>query len=305
MPAQFRDEFDGVPDVLVLSAGHREPEPEVDRPELRSFTEVRHPDKLLAGDARDRPGDRLRLAPDDRPERREDRIVPAGLDLHELVSDVRRLGLPDVDDDHLPVAEGVVEEEPFRVAGVAGEVTGVGVDRVRSPVDDKVRPVLHHPEGAARVPDLLDGQDRRSVADRGGVVDDAPDEFGHMHPHTLGLPVGPAPPIQERALGREEHTGGVAGRLIVGDILPCVSIAQDRVLQPLLAHELLRAEFAGVRHSDHPVPVHLHLDIVAEASAERADRVLNDHRQALPGLPSVRERSSALHPSVRSPPRAT
>ncbi|OQC68525.1 MAG: hypothetical protein BWX50_01222 [Euryarchaeota archaeon ADurb.Bin009] len=130
VPAQLRCKFDGIPDVLVLPRGHRETEPEVDRTELRILAEVHHPEELLAGDARDRPRDRLRLPPDDGPERREDRVVPAGFDLHELVGDVRGLGLPDIDDDHLPVAEGVLKEEPFRIARVPGEVAGVGVDRV-------------------------------------------------------------------------------------------------------------------------------------------------------------------------------
>src|SRR5690606_32435535 len=100
------------------------------------------------------------------------------------------------------------------------EMAGVRLYRVRAPVDHDVGPVLHHTKRAPRVPRLLDAHERGTMADRGAVIDDAPDLFGDMDAGTLCFCGGAAPPEEERSLGVGEHLCGIPDRLWKSDRRP-------------------------------------------------------------------------------------
>ncbi len=156
----------------------------------------------------------------------------------------------------------------------------MGLYRVRTPVDYDVCPVLHHAERAAGVPDLLDAHDRGTMADRGTVVDDAPDLLRDVDAGALRLRGGAAPSKEDRPLGVAEHLRGIPDRFVKFDRCPRSPAPQYRGGEATSREELLRTHRAGVIDRCDDVPLHPGDQVIAEAPAEGADDIID--RGAIP-----------------------
>ena len=150
------------------------------------------------------------------PERIQEFIVEALLDLDEFVGALCGIRVPAVNAVDLPALVTLDGEETTGEDRVPGHVAGVGVGRVAAPEDDTVGTVLDLTERAARDTDILNGDQGRAVADRCTVVDNTADLLGDLVADAHGLAARGCPAVHQGLSRLDQHICGPVDRLIVG-----------------------------------------------------------------------------------------
>ena len=256
------------------AARHRQPHAEHQRTEaagLHAGREVlqrseRHPGQLI---------DRRIHVPalHERAQRPQDLEVAARLHLHEDVGHRRARRAPHVDQHDGAVLLPVGNVHAFRGHRIASEQPRMRFGRIAAPEDHQVGPVADLSQRRGALAHRLEGHAARSMADRRGRVDVAPDHVGDGDRLALRLAGRIRQTVDHRKARVGEDAGGGLDRLLGARLAPL-----DQCLGTLLDAVLLEPgtpEHARIfrLHDLVRVVVHGQMHVVADAAAERAGRV--------------------------------
>ncbi len=123
------------------------------------------------------------------------------------------------------------------------------------------------------------------MADRARVVYDPTDHLCYMDADALGIAMGAAPPVEQRTVRGEENIGRFPDCIVIGDLLPPGDGSPDGTWQWSAAGECRFGKGTAVLHPYDLLPLNLDIEVIAQAAAEGADHVLNDHTGAPRSLP--------------------
>lgn len=132
----------------MFAAGHGQAHAEEEDAETGGFHALGQVLQLFQGEAglRHRGGIH-RLPFDQSPQGGEDLEILAGPNLQKNVRGLGTGSFPNIDQDHCAVLTPAGSEFPLLGQRVTGEVPGMALCRVASPIDDQVGPIFDFPQG--------------------------------------------------------------------------------------------------------------------------------------------------------------
>ena len=150
--------------------------------------------------------------------------------------------------------------------------------RIPTPVDDEVCPVFDFAESACDLATQLGGYLSGAVSKRGVAVDHTSNHLAQCDGLTLRLARDVAEPVHERHVRVVQVVGGRFNRVVKTRFLAVNERVGIGVLRGVIAEPGL-AKAARVLRLDDAIALDMEFHVVADTSAERAGRVL-DNRQA-------------------------
>ena len=181
---------------------------------------------------------------------------------------------PDINQDHGPALAPLRHMLALWNQGVPGEMQGMTIGRIASPVDDEICPVLHLTQGARDFTTQLGGYFGRTVSQGGVAVDHASNPFGQGHRVALRLAGDIAETVDQRhvrlveILGRNLHRIVKRSRLSIDQGIR-VAMLRRMILEPGLP------ESAGTLGLDDSIALGLQTDVVTHTAAKSTGGVLN------------------------------
>ena len=215
-----------------------------------------------------------RLVLDQRAQRRDDLEILARLYLQENVGVPGAGSFTNINEHHGPTLAALGYVLALGNQGVPGEMQGMTISRVPSPVDDEIRPVLDLTQGARDLAAQLGGHLGGTVSQRGVAVDHASNPLGQGDRVALRLAGGIAQPVHQRHIRLVQVLGRRLHRLIKRGCLAIdqgvrIAMLRRMILEPGLP------ESAGALRLDDSITLGLQADVVAHATAEGTGGVLN------------------------------
>ena len=260
----------------MLATRHGKPHTEEENTKLRGFHASDKIIQLFAGQSGF--GDLLvrdDFVFDHRTQHRDQLKILAGFDLQEDIGSFDAFGFANINQHHGAVFSTAGQEPALLHQRVFGEMSWMALRRVASPVDNEISPILDFAERACDFASQLGGDFCGTVSQRRMAVQQGPKIVSDINTFLLRFTSRVAHPVHQWHIRVIEIFRRSFNRFVNGGFLAVDDRIRILFLRRMIEKPSL-AEHTGALGLVDPRFISVQLDVVADATAEGAGRVIDD-----------------------------